>query len=285
MDIYWRSIKHSERGQALLIMVLLMAVALTIGLAVVSRSITDIRISRQEEQSARVFSAAEAGIEEALRAGAAPLPFPINGINVTVSSSEQGGTPEFAFPEGISQGDTQTIWLRNHTASGELDPGSGYSSDQINVYWGNEGAEPDIATTPALEITVIYNNSGFKVGRYAFDPKMDRRTSTGFEPPTSIGSFPVGGKNFRFMATVSLPRPVTAYYALRLKLIYNTEPQVLGAAAVGAGIVIPNQGKCYESTANDPQTGATNRVQQCRFYKAPPGIFDYVLFSDQNLAK
>ena len=60
---------RNQRGQALLIVVLVMAVALTIGLAVVSRSITDIKISRQEEESARVFSVAEAGIEEALKLG------------------------------------------------------------------------------------------------------------------------------------------------------------------------------------------------------------------------
>ncbi|MGB9585898.1 MAG: hypothetical protein ACPL7A_00585, partial [Anaerolineales bacterium] len=68
-------------GQALLIILLVMAVGLTIGLAVISRSVTDIRISRQEEESARMFSVAEAGIEEALKAGAS---FPPQGMDVPI---------------------------------------------------------------------------------------------------------------------------------------------------------------------------------------------------------
>ncbi len=59
-------------GQTLLIIVLIAAVILTVGLAVASYSITDIKISQQEEESARAFSAAEAGIEEALKLGALP---------------------------------------------------------------------------------------------------------------------------------------------------------------------------------------------------------------------
>ncbi|MBU3957074.1 hypothetical protein KKI19_02265 [Patescibacteria group bacterium] len=47
--------KRDSSGQALLIILLVMAVALTIGLSVVSRSITDIRISQEQEQSARAF--------------------------------------------------------------------------------------------------------------------------------------------------------------------------------------------------------------------------------------
>ena len=58
--------KKSELGQALIIILLVMAVGLTMGLAVVSRSVTDIRISQQEEESARAFSAAEAGIRQQL---------------------------------------------------------------------------------------------------------------------------------------------------------------------------------------------------------------------------
>ncbi len=277
-----------ENGQALLIMVLVMAVALTIGLAVISRSLTDIKISRQEEQSARVFSAAEAGIEEALKAGAAPAPFVVNNIDVVVKQAGQGGGTQFAFPQEVNQGDTQTIWLVNHTAGGDLDPSGSYAGTHINVYWGNEGTADDTATTPALEVTVIYNNSGFKVGRYAFDPRMTRRSTTGFAAPTNIGSFTIDGKKFRYMADISLPTPyppASTYYALRLKLLFNDVAHMLGAEAAVGGGNLPSQGNCYESTAKDSGTGSTNRVQQCQFFKAPPGIFDYVLFSEGDLAK
>lgn len=278
------NIIQKENGQALLIMVLVMAVALTIGLAVISRSITDIKISRQEEQSARVFSAAEAGIEEALKAGAAPPDFAVNNIDVKVKQAGQGGGRQFAFPQEVNQGDVQTIWLVNHTAGGDLDLNGGYSGSDINVYWGNEGTADTDPTTPALEVTVIYTNSGFKVGRYAYDPNMTRGTTSRFAAPLNTGTFTVDGKKFRYMAAINLPTPVTRYYALRLRLLFNNVPHLLGVEAVGVGN-LPSQGMCYDSTAKDPGTGATNRVQQCQFYKAPPGIFDYVLFSEGDLAK
>ena len=52
-----------QQGQIGLIVILIMAVGLTIGLAVASQSLTDISITETEEQSLRAFNAAEAGIE------------------------------------------------------------------------------------------------------------------------------------------------------------------------------------------------------------------------------
>src|SRR5947199_3062644 len=54
------------RGQMLLIVVLLMVVVLTVGLSAATRTITNIRVSNEEEDSERAFSAAEAGLEQAL---------------------------------------------------------------------------------------------------------------------------------------------------------------------------------------------------------------------------
>src|SRR3990167_5301279 len=56
-----------NRGQIILILVLITVVGLTIALSLVSRTISDIRITSQIEQSSKAFSAAEAGVETALR--------------------------------------------------------------------------------------------------------------------------------------------------------------------------------------------------------------------------
>ncbi len=61
--------KLMHSGQVLLITMLVMAVATTIGLALASRSTQDVNISTQVEESSRAFSAAEAGIEEGTEAG------------------------------------------------------------------------------------------------------------------------------------------------------------------------------------------------------------------------
>jgi len=56
-----------KKGQAALIVLLVVAVALGFGLSTISRSTTELKISKQEQEASRAFNAAEAGIEEALR--------------------------------------------------------------------------------------------------------------------------------------------------------------------------------------------------------------------------
>ena len=58
------SVKNSQKGQVLLLVVLASVIALTVGLAAISRSITSTRISTEESNSQKALSAAEAGIEE-----------------------------------------------------------------------------------------------------------------------------------------------------------------------------------------------------------------------------
>src|SRR3989338_3701872 len=60
-------IKNTQSGQMLLVVVLVMVVALTVGLSVASRTITSLKISKQNEDSQRAFQAAETGIQEALQ--------------------------------------------------------------------------------------------------------------------------------------------------------------------------------------------------------------------------
>jgi len=279
--------KHSS-GQALLIVVLVMAVALTIGLAVVSRSITDIKISRQEEESARVFSVAEAGIEEALKLGSGTSGT-ISEISYTVSETGQGGGREFVFPTGSQAGDTQTVWLVEHD-NGNLTETGRYTGNTIDLYWGNENQDPNQSTTPALEVSVIYKDgSVYKIKRGAFDPYTGtdpNRTANGFENAGS-GSYSISGKTFRFRK-LGFTLPGGTPYAIRLKLIYNNDQsQILGVADNNADGAqnFPSQGKCYESTASLSTSGITRKVQQCQFHKTPPGIFDYVLFSEGGLTK
>lgn len=267
-----------QAGQALLIILLIMAVALTVGLGVVSRSITDIKISRQEEESARVFSVAEAGIEEALRAGAIPPGggVTIGGITATVSKTDLGGGTTFVFPKTVEAGDTQTVWLVEHDGE-SLDPTKPYLGTQVEIYWGNEDV---VSPLPAVEATVIYDLNGFKIARYAIDPDEGRATGNKFDSG-GITTGSLEGKNFKFKKTITLPSGGTKY-ALRLKLLYNDQPQILG---VKGDADFPSQGECYESTASLLTSGITRKVQQCQSYKSPPGIFDYVLLSGGDLVK
>lgn len=281
--------KKYNSGQTLLIILLVMAVVLTIGLSVISRSITNIRISQEQEESARVFSAAEAGIEEALKQNLAvgnSLTDEVGGISYQVSAVAQGGGTTFIFPhpEGFKAGDTQTLWLVGHDEdTDELDPSTVYSGLTVEVYWGNEGQGADTETTPALEATLIYKDTDdeFKTFKETYDPNGGRAAASNFGS-AEVGSYPLSVDeetyNFSFKGTIDIRETP---YALRLKLLYNSdERQKIGVSGAGT---FPLQGKCYESNATATETGITRKVRQCQFYKSLPAIFDYVLFSESSL--
>src|SRR3989344_7650033 len=120
----------NDSGQVLLIVLLAMAVIATVVLSISSRSISEVTISSREDESVRAFSAAEAGIEQALVSVSVtedPLEIPdLTGqLNVTGSLGTQeevsnyqaevsafpNNTNEFIYPLELLSGESATIWL------------------------------------------------------------------------------------------------------------------------------------------------------------------------------
>lgn len=104
-----------QKGQIALIVLLVATVMLTIGLAVVQRSLFDVKLTEQEEESSRAFQAAETGVEEALRK-LTPTSGSLAGdtnYNVTVADSGQDG---FVTEEGIGVGEVLMVDLTGNTA-------------------------------------------------------------------------------------------------------------------------------------------------------------------------
>lgn len=288
LSLNGNKMKQQPLGQALLIIVLVVAVGLTIGIAAVSRSVTNLRISTEQEESARAFSAAEAGIERTLTGVSVPSDL-IEGFNLIVQEKSIGGEADFVFQE-TAVGDTKTIWLIGHDDLGELDPSDleeKYSADSIEVYWGNNDTAGNQDTTPAIEAVVLYKDVDgvFKVNKFAIDPNTGK--NNGFDDVDASGDFELtsGDQTFtlEFFKTLTLPPDPAITYALRLKLIYNNdESHLLGVRGTEP---LPLQGKCVESTATAKDSGVTRKAEQCQFYKTPPAIFDYVLYSEGSLAK
>jgi len=273
-------------GQTLLIILLIAAVILTVGLAIVSYSITDIKISQQEEESARAFSAAEAGIEESLKVGSATN-VTVGNITAQVSEVIQGGGKDFDFGGlKFASGELTNVWLIGHTSEGELNPAQKFGGSQIKICWGESSMVSD-ANPPAMEVSLIYEDvTGlYKFIRDGFDPKNGR--TTGFGNVDSSSGTNCG--NLAFAKDINLtsgafllPAGATPYL-LRLKLLYNTNDAQ--SIAVSADSNLPNQGKCYDSAATISTSNITRKVRQCQFFEAPPAIFDYVLFSTGDLTK
>lgn len=288
--------RFHESGQALLIILLVMTVGLTIGLASVSRSSTDIKISTQMEDSSRAFVAAEAGIEAALKgeAGAANCANPPTNYTAIGSSSSSycfnsaaaGGGTQFRV-NNVSVGDTYTIWLVEHNADGTLNPTDYYNSStkKIKICW-----EKNISTNsdPALEITLIYqtiSGGSYQVFRGSYDPNNIRAASNHFINQATATDCGLGfgyGIEFNY-STVS---PFFKTFALRLRPFYSTANigvQAVNPIAGGTITGLPTQGLNITSTGTSGES--TRKVTVTRTYPVLPAIFDYVLFSGGSLTK
>lgn len=282
---------RDNSGQALLVILLIMAVALTIGLSITSRSITDIKISELSEEGARAFSAAEAGIEEALLAGSEgtfepAAPFETGATYQSVSTGF-GSATQFALPATVSQGQVPTLWLSNYS---DLSPA--YNQDRLELFWGNPGENA------ALEASIYYKDgTEYKVAKFALDPITTRTPANSFcNPPSCSGviSFSDGdssfdSKNFDSKATLdlsSITGPGKTLLFARIRVLYADE-QALGVKAAcnllcGAS-TLPSQGLTI--TSKGTAGAATRKVQVVKYHPAPPAFFDSVLYSQTDLEK
>jgi len=251
----------TQRGQTILVVVLLMTVVLTIGLALMSRTTTDIQISQQQEESARAFSAAEAGVEEALRGGG------IIGGPVTLDSgasytsmSTAVGRADFTFPDEIAPGDVATLWLAEH--SGDiLDEGNTYSGSSFNLCWSDG----------AVEVAVYYKDGGeYKVTRGAYDANRGR--GNGFADVDSGGCL-----DLTYKKAISLPAGVLLF--VNIKPFYSTAK----IGAEGVGVNFPSQGQEIESIGTLGEI--VRKVRVFRSWPASAAVFDYGVFSGSGLVK
>lgn len=76
----------SRDGQTALILALVVAVGMTVAVSIASRSVTTVSIGIQEEERSRSFSAAEAGVEDALRRNLSGL------VGSTIPTISLGGS-------------------------------------------------------------------------------------------------------------------------------------------------------------------------------------------------
>lgn len=272
-----------NNGQVLLVILLIMAVILTIGLSVISSSVTDIKISKQTEEATRAFYVAESALEERL-----VYPFTaqeeesgsIGGIGYTVEKQILKGQ-EFLFPFQIESGSPQILWLVEHNDQGQMDFSHKYSGP-IVFYWG----DVDSSEIPALSVAYVYYEAGnYKISRYNFDPDSGRRDSNKFNS-ASTGNYALAGKSLKYSARISnLPTGGNIQpYFLKLTLLYNSTPQPLGVKAE-VSPYLPTQGFCFISTATVPESGITKRIKQCKLLENIPNIFYWDLFSGGDLEK
>jgi len=264
------------KGQVILIVLLVISVVLVVGLSVASRSVTDIKISQQSQESARVLWVAQAGLEKAMKANIGLGVTSLGGVQYSVARTDIGGSPEFVFPEKVAADDVEVLWLVEH------DPGTGqikiplsfYDGNSLTFYWGDPGS----AEKPALEATLIYEKAGgYEIKRYTYDPEPGRTPPTSFDGGWTSTGCSCGGRDFTYCSAAGESWPGGGKpYMVRLRLIFNTSFQSLG---VKGDKSFPNQGTCFESVATVPESKITRRLRECQSWKVLSETFDFVLFS------
>jgi len=281
-----------QKGQTLVVVLLVLAVALTVGLSIASRGISEVRVASVEDEASRALAAAEAGVEASLGSVASTgvvTNIAGGGSSYVLNSSSAGGGSQQTFGERTKAGDVATVYLSGRDGSGNLRLDDANAFDrEFAVCWGNA---PDIdINTPAVVLKVYYYDGGnYGVAGIAYDPVSARAARNGFVVATSPGAGPcmINGaeygafwvKNINLVTTLGMPA-LAKPLALRMRLVYNGETgQALGV--VGDNLTgshdFPVQGV---NLVSEGQAGSVVRkLSVYTGYGDPPSLFDGPIFT------
>ena len=257
--------RHSS-GQALLITLLVLAVALTAGLSLVARTVTDISISEKESASSKAFEAAEAGVEKALQKIETSGVYSGETFTLQPGGEKAGVKVVVSKPTGelanreIYSGEATTFWLNSFLLNGKDFPSYeeegvtkilSYGGNNIKVCWSG---------SDNIEAAIYYQSEGDKV-------KREYLSGSG-------GCLGLDNK-----AMISLPSG-TKFINVRF---YGGDSDVVTVAMEGLGANLPRQGNLItsEATVGD----VVRKVTVFQGWPVPPSFFDFALFSGGNLSK
>lgn len=279
-------------GQVVLMLVLITIVGLTIALSLISRTVTDIRISSQIEQSNRAFSAAEAGVESALKGAvvnATPVPLNLPNASASYTVSKLGDDASIlAFPL-TTPNSSQTVWFMDHNPDQvTLNETTGYyypAASSFDICWGT-----DAGVKPAIIVSIYYKSgTNYKVVRSAYDPGSGQ--SNNFIPASNTGNYCGGAYKYKKTISVtqappgsptgdstdgfSLPGTVKLMF-VRIKPIYDS-----AAIAFAPTTKIPLQGKVITSVGRTT-TNVARKIQVIQGYSVLPDVMDFGLFGQSQ---
>lgn len=275
------NILKNQSGQALLIIVLVMVVGLTVTLAVVSRSIVNLKTSVEQTDSQKALAAAEAGVEQTIK-NKANIGSDSNYINIGNGASyktnitQVAGNVSFLVNGGniVSKNEGAYIWLSDYNNSGSWTPG--WSGDLI-IYFGDP-AKTD-ANNPAIEIVLISgaNVATAQTKRFAFDPYSTRANSNNFTKypsNTATAVFQkitttVSGKQFAYRIILN---NIVNGFVVRTNPIYQSS--YIGAGRPAADPSLPAQGQVIVAEAKSGSVRRKVTVFQ-GYPELPAELFPY----------
>lgn len=298
--------RENNTGQVLLLVLLAMAGLATMVLSVISRSVSEVSVTTREEESLRAFSAAEAGVEEALVTGTigteqtGTLEVPAQSSDSTVSTytanieSYPEDPTKFNYPFELSSGEAASVWFMTRDGDNILSCSDATCfNGTLTLCWGKPGAG---GIDPAIFVNVIYDTgSGYAISPIGFDANDSRRT--GGSNPNRFSdsnadcmSSPntIAGQSYMHRATLDLgssglasglpagSRPVL----MRVTMLYNDNEHTFG---ISTGSPLPSQGR---KVTSEGQAGEVTRTIDAYLLNPEmPFIFDAALYSGGGIVK
>lgn len=247
--------KHSKQsGQIGLVVLLIMTTMLTVGIGAISRSTTDLRITRQELEASQAFNAAEAGVEAALGEIESGITF-VDGEYANTITVDGDIPVNYNISE---MRDFQTQVQENQTLFINVDRGVPYSGEELTITFarGQDGCSDN----PASLVIKQYSRTGPVITQAHAKCNRD----DGFiEPSGTVGIF---------------LRPDDVYVAVR-----PVYADTIVEGSTGGGWTLPVQAYEIESRATLPETDETRVVVLHKTVEMPPDIFSYALVSGTTI--
>ncbi|MBI2020281.1 hypothetical protein HYS94_02565 [Candidatus Daviesbacteria bacterium] len=293
------------KGQTLLVIILVVTVALAIGLSVVQRSLTDISTSSKVEESARAFSAAEAGIERVLQsapAGPTSFTLPLTETQASAQVTDTGllpitsaGSTQVALEEDppLSKEEVSHIWLADPASSSNT-PSEYYNQDTLDIYWG----EKNTSQKPALELKIVWHDgTNYQVLPFYWDSAPATRTTpNGFDDKSgncsddparnTVNTTSGNNRPFYCKTTITGLSSNRRLILLRARILYSGDPQPFAVGPIGScgqGCSLPRQVQILTSTGTAGET--QRKVRVSKKIKVVPFYFDYAIFSAGDISK
>jgi len=265
-----------KSGQALVVVLLILAVASAVGLSAISRSVNEISSSTTQDDSSQALSAAESGIEAILKDNLAGTSlsigtsYPVGAGSYNIVSQTGVGGASYVVSDSLLSGESAVLFLKQPDPSGVFSISTAYTAGNFTVCWGTVGAASPL---PALQVDLYYLSSTFLRATTGFDPVSGRTTN--FSATTTVNSTCTG---YAYQNIVSIPAGTP--YLASFRMLYNT-----GVAhpirAVAASGSFPNQGSVYEVQGQSGQT--SRRVEVNQTHPTSLGIFDNALYSGSDI--
>lgn len=254
-------------GQVLLIVIVTMIVALTAGLSIASRTITNLKLSKQNEDSQRAFQAASAGIDKYINAASGTNTNTLNNATFkTTVTTVNGANILLNNGEPVDQDRGIDVWLSTYP-----NYAAPLYNGVITLYWGNQNQNKctsgnGTSTRAAIEVVILTSNAT-PVSKYVFD--RCSRIAGSLQPSSAFGA---AFNGVTYDSTAAIPA-VTNGMIMKVIPLYNST--IIGLQGEAA---FPSQGKVIQSTGTSGDS-ARKIIYFESYPQIPNEIFPYVVLS------